>query len=192
MKTITMRDKPALVLIALQKGFDDVSYWGTQRNNPEAEDNAGRLLNIWRKKGLPLFHMQHTPADPDSPLLEGKEGHHFKDEVIPRKGETVIRKDIHTAIGGAALREKLEDAGVKKVIVIGDRCVSSMVRMTAHYGYDAFVVYDATATFNKPNPRVSEQMYSAELIHDTAIASLKGEFASVVMTDEVINALCKN
>lgn len=190
-----MKDKPALILVALQKGFDDVSYWGDHRNNPDAEGNAGRLLRAWRKKRLPLFHLQHVPPNADSPLSEGKTGHEFKNEVQPRKGEVVIHRNIYTAIAGKELREKLDAAGVKTVVVIGmstDRCVSSTVRMASHHGYDPYIVYDATATFNKANPRISEQMYSAELIHDTAIASLKGEIASVVMTDEVIQSLSKN
>lgn len=191
---ITMQDKPALVLVALQKGFDEVDYWGN-RNNPEAEDNAGKLLRIWREKGWPLFHLQHSPPDPDSPLQRGKKGHEFKEEVTPRKGEPVITQNIKSQYGTAALREKLDQACIRKVVFIGmstDQCISSTVRMASHYGYDAYVVYDATATFGKPNPIISERMFSAELIHDTAMASLKDEFASVVMTDELIRSICEN
>ncbi|MBA4146205.1 MAG: cysteine hydrolase [Azospira oryzae] len=189
-----MQDKPALVLVALQKGFDEVDYWGI-RNNPDAEDNARKLLQIWRAKGWPLFHLQHAPPDPASPLQQGKEGHEFKDEVTPEEGEHVITQNIKSQVGTAELRKELHEAGIKKIVFIGmstDQCVSSTVRMAFHYGYDAYVVYDATATFGKPNPVISERMFSAELIHDTALASLKDEFASVVMTDELIRAINEN
>jgi hypothetical protein len=43
-----------------------------------------------------------------------------------------------------------------------------------------FVVSDATATFNKKG--FGGQDFPAELIHDTALASLDGEFATVVTT----------
>lgn len=37
---ISKSDHPALILIDIQKGFDDIAYWGGQRNNPDAENNA--------------------------------------------------------------------------------------------------------------------------------------------------------
>ena len=52
--------------------------------------------------------------------------------------------------------------------------------MAGNYGFDTFVVSDATATFNKTG--VDGQVFSAELIHETALASLNGEFATVVTT----------
>lgn len=195
MKTISSEDRPALVLVSLQKGFDDVAYFGTHRNNPDAERNAEKLLQVWRGKGLPLIHLQHTPADPTSPLRADKEGYQFKEEVSPLKNEIVIQENVKTAAAGKALREKLEAQQIDKIVVVGlstDRCVSSTVRMAAHYGYDSYLVYDATATFDKPNPLICEQKYSAELIHDTAIASLKDAFANIVMTDQLIAALCDN
>ena len=54
-----LNENPALILIDIQKGFDDIGYWGGQRNNPEAEENASKLLNLWRKHSLPIFHVKH-------------------------------------------------------------------------------------------------------------------------------------
>ncbi|WP_198038498.1 isochorismatase family protein [Photobacterium angustum] len=48
---------PALIIIDVQKGFDD-PYWG-RRNNPEAESNITLLLSKWREKELPIVHIQH-------------------------------------------------------------------------------------------------------------------------------------
>ena len=38
--SISRSDKPALILVDIQKGFDNIEYWGGQRNNPDAEENA--------------------------------------------------------------------------------------------------------------------------------------------------------
>lgn len=45
--SISKSDRPALILIDIQKGFDNLEYWGGQRNNPDAENNAGELLEVW-------------------------------------------------------------------------------------------------------------------------------------------------
>ena len=56
---ISKSDRPALILINIQKAFDNLEYWGGQRNNPNAEDNAGELLKLWRVNELPIFHVKH-------------------------------------------------------------------------------------------------------------------------------------
>ena len=39
----------ALVLIDVQKGFDDSEYWGGGRNNPDAEKVCAQLLTKFRQ-----------------------------------------------------------------------------------------------------------------------------------------------
>jgi hypothetical protein len=53
--------------------------------------------------------------------------------------------------------------------------------MAGNFGYEAYLVSDATATFNKKG--IDGRNFSADLIHDTALASLNGEFATVVSTE---------
>ncbi|MDR2918568.1 MAG: isochorismatase family protein [Tannerella sp.] len=64
-----------------------------------------------------------------------------------------------------------------------DHCVSTTARMANNFGYDTFVVSDATATFN--NKGLDGQNYSAELMHGTSLASLNEEFATIVATDDL-------
>ncbi len=188
--TISVKDNPALILIDIQKGFEDPEYWGGQRNNPDAELNAGKLLAFWRMKGLPVFHAKHCSANPNSRLAEGRPGNEFQDVVAPIEGEAVIRKNVNSAFIGTDLKEQLENAKISKVVIAGlttDHCVSTTVRMAGNFGFDTFLVEDATATFCKKGR--NGQLFSAEIIHDTAIASLMDEFAIVLKTDQIINAL---
>ncbi len=53
--------------------------------------------------------------------------------------------------------------------------------MVANLGYETWLVADATAAFNKKG--ADGENYSAELIHETALASQHKEFATVVTTD---------
>ena len=182
--TINKTDRPALILIDIQKGFDNVPYWGGQRNNPNAEENASELLKLWRENNLPIFHIKHCSSNPSSLLNENNAGNEFKDLVQPITNEPIIKKNVNSAFIGTDLKEQLDHSGISKLVIVGlttDHCVSTTTRMAGNFGFDTFIVSDATATFNKRG--LEGQHYSAELIHETALASLNGEFATVVTTD---------
>jgi len=182
--SISKSDRPALLLIDIQKGFDDIDYWGGQRNNPNAEIKASELLKIWRENGLPIYHIKHCSSILTSLLHETNPGNEFKDLVSPIEGEPVITKDVNSAFIGTDLKMQLDNAKITKLVIVGlttDHCVSTTTRMAGNLGYDTYLVSDATATFNKKG--VDGQNYPAELIHETALASLNTEFATIVTTD---------
>lgn len=183
--TISKSNKPAaLILIDIQKGFDNIEYWGGQRNNLNAEENASEILNIWREKKLPIFHIKHCSSNPDSLLNENNVGNEFQEVVKPIDGEIVIKKNVNSAFIGTNLKEQLDNANIKTLVIVGlttDHCVSTTTRMAGNFGYETFVVSDATATFNKKG--LEGQNYTAELMHETALASLNEEFATVITTD---------
>lgn len=184
---LTVQDKPALILIDIQKGFDDVEYWGGNRNNPEAEQKAGELLALWRKRNLPVFHIQHCSTDPRSRLAENNPGHELKEVVKPAGSEPVIKKSVNSAFIGTDLRQRLDGDGIDKVVIAGlttDHCISTTVRMAGNYGYETYIVSNATATFDREG--LDGEAYPARLIHDTALASLENEFATVVNTSDLI------
>lgn len=181
--SISRKDKPALLLVDIQKGFDDIDYWGGQRNNPKAEDYAAELLGLWRELRLPIFHIKHCSINLKSPLRETNKGNDFKDLVKPLEDEPIIKKNVNSAFIGTDLKERLHALKINKLVIVGlttDHCISTTTRMASNLGFDTFLVSDATATFNKKG--IEGQNFSAELIHATALASLNDEFASVVTT----------
>jgi len=181
---ISITQRPALILVDIQKGFADIKYWGGQRNNPDAELRASELLKIWRKNGLPVFHVVHCSTNPRSPLHEANPGNQFNDLIVPAHGEPIIKKNVNSAFIGTDLEQQLGDAGITTLVIAGlttDHCISTTTRMAGNLGYQTFLVADATATFNKKG--IDGQSYSAELIHETALASLSEEFATIVTTD---------
>jgi nicotinamidase-related amidase len=189
-KGISKTDRPALILIDIQKGFENVEYWGGQRNNLNAEKNASELLKLWRENNLPIFHIKHCSSSPTSLLNEANEGNEFNELVKPINNEPVIKKNVNSAFIGTNLKEQLDKATITKLVIVGlttDHCVSTTTRMAGNFGFDTFLVSDATATFNKKG--LEGQNYSAELIHETSLASLNVEFATVVTTDFIKKAI---
>jgi len=181
---MTKSDRPALILVDIQKGFQNIAYWGGQRNNPDAELRASELLKIWRDNGLPIFHIQHCSTTPGSPLGEFYAGNQFNELVAPANGEPIIKKSVNSAFIGTDLQALLDNAMISTLVIVGlttDHCISTTTRMAGNLGYETYLVADATATFNKKG--LDGQYYPAELIHETALASLNGEFATVVTTE---------
>jgi len=192
MKTLK-NTRPALLLIDIQQGFDDIPYWGGERNNPDAELNARKLLDHWRANRLPLFHIRHCSANPASVLAETNPGNAHKEIVKPLPGETVIKKSANSAFIDTDLKEKLDTAEIDTLVIVGlttEHCVSTTARMAGNFGYATFVVADATAAFAKTGIR--GEYYNAETIHLTALAQVNNEFATVLNTSEVIDALETN
>jgi nicotinamidase-related amidase len=180
---IKKADRPALLLIDIQKGFENIAYWGGQRNNPDAELRASELLKIWRTNKLPIFHIQHCSSNPASLLHETNAGNAFNDLVIPIAGEPIIKKNVNSAFIGTDLQAQLDRDNITTLVIVGlttDHCISTSTRMAGNLGYLTYLVADATATFNKKG--VDGKNYSAELIHATALSSLNEEFATIVTT----------
>ena len=180
----------ALLLIDIQKGLDEAEHWGERRNNPEAEANCRRLLDFFRYRDMPLYHIQHCSTNPDSPLFPGKEGNAIKEIVAPLGNETIIQKNTNSAFVGTDLENRLNNEGIAKLIVVGlttDHCVSATVRTAADLGFIVTLVSDATATYAKTG--VDGTVYEPELIHQTAMASLNDEFARITDTSKLLEQL---
>ena len=180
----------ALLLVDIQQGLDD-SAWGA-RNNPEAERNIADLLAAWRHSGRPIVHVQHMSTRPTSPLRPGLPGNAFKPEAAPGPGEPVFQKSVNCAFTGSPLGAYLRDEGIDSLVIVGlttDHCVSSSARSAANLGFRTTVVEDATATHERTGPDGTH--FTAEAMHQTALASLHGEFGEVRTTAEILAELEK-
>jgi isochorismatase hydrolase len=184
-----MSQNPVLLLIDVQQGFQDAAYWGGGRNNPQAEVVCARLLQHWRERGLPVFHVCHASTNPQSPLHPDNPGFAFAPGLAPRPEEAVIRKQVNSAFIGTDLQARLDAAAIRALVIAGistDHCVSTTTRMAANLGYRVRLVSDGCATFTRYG--ADGTAYDSELIHQTALASLHGEFAEVLTSDNLLTA----
>ncbi len=178
-------ENTALILIDVQQGFDS-SYWG-KRNNLDAESNMKKLLLLWRKKKMPVIHVKHNSTELASPLRPGQVGNNFKSEVEPIAGEHIEEKNVNSAFIGTGLEKYLRSHKIETVVLAGlttDHCVSTTTRMAANLGFETLVAADATATFNRT--ALDGINLDADQVHKFALASLNGEFATVINTAQLL------
>jgi nicotinamidase-related amidase len=181
---------PLLLLIDFQQGFEKIPYWGGERNNSEAEVNARQLLERWRHQHLPVVHIRHSSLTKGSPLSPTNPGFQFKEGFTPLPQEKTITKQVNSAFIGTDLKAFLDSHQIRQIIVAGlttDHCVSTTTRMAANFGFETYVAHDATATF--PKTGFDGTKFSAEMIHQTALASLNGEFATIVNVNSILKAI---
>ena len=181
-------DRTALLVIDVQRAFDDADYWGP-RNNPACEANVGALIEEWRATGRPLVYVRHDSAEPGSPLTPGTPGNAFMD-VVSGEPDLLVTKNVNSAFyGDPDLDAWLREREIGSIAVCGittNHCVETTARMGANLGYDVLFALDATCTFDRTGPDGSV-MTADELARATA-TSLHEEFATVVRTEELVSA----
>lgn len=180
----------ALLLIDIQKGLQEVDFYGTERNNPHAEENCQKILLAFREKSLPISHVKHNSTNPDSPLHPSKKGNAFHPLVQPITGEPVYAKSVNSAFIGTDLEAQLHTQNISDLVIVGltvEHCISTSVRMAANMGFKVTLISDATAAFDKIG--VDGKVYSAELIYHTELANLKNEFAQIMDTETFLKSL---
>lgn len=139
---------------------------------------------------MPVIHVQHGSSDPGSPLHPEQPGVEFKPGARPLPEERIVAKPVNSAFIGTDRHAYLQDRGIRTLVVVGltsDHCLSSTARVAGNFGYPVYVVRDATSTFDRRSPDGGH--FSAELVHETTLVSLYGEFARVVTTDDVLGGV---
>jgi nicotinamidase-related amidase len=176
--------------VDIQQGLDEWPYWGGDRSTPDFESNVATLLAAARDAGQSLIHVKHNSTNPDSPLRPGQAGNDFKTESRPLEGEPVIGKTVNSAFIGTDLDTRLKALGADRLVIFGlttQHCVSTTVRMAGNLGFETFLVADATAAF--PIRDANGHVMDAETVHRVHLASIDGEFATVISTQEAVSLI---
>lgn len=187
---LTLAPNAALIIIDVQQGFVEEAYFGGNRNNPNAEQVMADILSIWRETNRPVFHVKHNSTSPKSPLRPNQAGNAIIPELTPQANETLIEKSVNSAFIGTDLEERLHTAQIQQLVIVGlttNHCVSTTVRMAGNLGFETYLIADATATFDRIG--FDGTRYPAQLIHDTTLANLHEEFATVLNSTEILAAL---
>lgn len=178
--------RTALVIVDVQRGFDDAAYWGP-RDNPQCEEHVAAMLGRWRQARRPVVFVRHDSLDPRSPLHPGQPGHAFKD-VVTGTPDLLVSKSVNSSFHGTPdLHAWLRQEDISSIVICGittNHCCETTARVGGNLGYDVRFVIDATHTFDRVGPD-GTAFTAAELSRVTA-ANLHGEFATVVRAADLL------
>jgi nicotinamidase-related amidase len=180
----------ALVVVDVQKAFDEWDAAGRRRNNPDALPRIAELLADFREKGATVIHIRHSSLQPQSRFRAGMPGHEVMEEATELPDEPVLVKHVNSSFIGTDLEERLHAGGIHNVVIVGattNHCVETTTRMAGNLGFDAVVVRDATWAYDRVG--VDGESFSAEQVHAMSLANLNDEFSDVATADEVMARL---
>lgn len=179
---------PCLIIIDMQKGMANTDV--NSRNNHQAEEHVGRLLQAWRAAGAHVVHVRHISRSPGSPFAPGQSGVEFQEALQPLRHEHVVEKNVPDAFINTALERWLRVRNVNRIVLAGvstNNSVEASARTAGNLGFDTLVVANATFAFAMTD--YAGTLRSAEEVHAMSLANLDGEYATVVDTRRALDEI---
>jgi nicotinamidase-related amidase len=179
----------ALLLIDIQ---NDYFPGGAMElvNSSLAAVKAGKLLQAFRQRTLPIIHIQHVSLRPGATFfLPDTVGVQIRESVAPVGGETVFQKYYPNSFRETPLLGHLRDRQVSQLVIAGmmtHMCVDSTTRAAADLGFQCVLAHDACAT---RAISFGSATISAEDVHVAFLAALNGLFARVLSAEEICAGL---
>lgn len=172
-------DEAAIVIIDAQRDYVDglLPLAGVQ----EALSKIAKLLEIARKAGAPVVHVQHRGNAGGGLFDPQGRGFTFADEASPVDGEAIVEKTMPNGFTRTTLGEELEKIGRKNLIIAGfmtHNCVSATARAALDLGYRTTVLADASGTRDLPDALGTGVIAAAD-IHRIELAGLADRTAIV-------------
>lgn len=181
--------KQALIIVDIQNDYfpgGKMELVGMEA----AAQNAQRVLELFRARNMPIFHIQHVSNRPGAsffvPETPGVEIH---ESVTPKNGEPVIQKHFPNCFRDTSLRDQLQGLSIEEIIICGamvHMCIDTTVRAAFDLGFRCLVVSDACATRNMEFGGVTVE---AQQVHAAFMAALSIPFAHVIEAHKLENQL---
>jgi nicotinamidase-related amidase len=169
----------ALVMIDMQRDFLEPNGFGAALGNDVSKlapaiEPARRLLDVFRRHGLPIVHTRecHRPDMSDCPsakrargggslrigdpgpmgriLIQGEPGADIVPDLAPKRGEFVVDKPGKGAFYATDLQAILSDRAITHLVLAGvttEVCVQTTMREANDRGYECVLAEDATESY---------------------------------------------
>jgi nicotinamidase-related amidase len=179
-------------VIDMQRGFDDLGFWGPTAN-PDCERNVAALIAAWEGAGEPIVVVRHDSRSTASPLHPDAAGNALVPAVAAVHPALFVSKDVNSAFyGDPDLHGWLQGQGIGELVVCGiqtNMCVETTARMGGNLGYDVTVALDATRTFDLTADIAglgTVTRSAEELMATTALDLQAGGFARIATTGDLV------
>jgi nicotinamidase-related amidase len=151
-----------------------------------AAAQAGKLLQAFRQKALPVVHIQHISTRPGSTFfLPDTPGVQINENVGPKSGEVVFQKHYPNSFRETPLFEHLRKHQISELMIAGmmtHMCIDSTTRAATDFGFQCILARDACATRALSFDGATA---SAECVQTAFLAALNGTFAKVLSVEEI-------
>ncbi|WP_404433917.1 cysteine hydrolase [Microbacterium lacus] len=181
-----------LIVIDMQRAFDDFDFWGAS-TNPACEKNVAALIEAWTASGEPIVVVRHDSTSARSPLHPDNPGNALVDAVAAVDPALFVRKNVNSAFyGDVDLHAWLGSRGISELVVCGiqtNMCVETTARMAGNLGYAVTVALDATRTFDLTADVAglgTVTRTADELMATTALDLQAGGFAKIATTESLV------
>ena len=182
----------ALLLIDLQNDYFPGGRMELE-GSLAAVAKAAQALDAFRRRGLPIVHVRHLSVRPGATFfLPGTPGAEIHASVAPQADEPVVEKNFPNSFRATDLKERLDGAGVRHLVVAGmmtHMCVDASVRQANDLGFRVTLLADACATRAQ---RFGDESVPARQVHLAFLAALNGAYARVAATDEILSNLAES
>lgn len=178
----------ALLVIDMQKGMQADSL--PRRNNVDAEDNIGALLDAWRETKRPVVHVRHISRSPESVFRPGQRGAEFQARFAPLAPEHVVEKNVPDAFAATGLERWMRVREIGQLVVTGvatNNSVESTARTAGNLGFATIVASDATFAFDQCD--LAGRVWVAEDVHMLSLTNLALDYASIHSSAEILSVL---
>jgi nicotinamidase-related amidase len=175
----------ALLIVDIQ---NDYFPGGAMENvgATEAGQHAAQLLEAFRRKSLPVIHIQHISKRPGATFfLPGTARAEIHESVVPDKGETLFQKYFPSAFRETPLLEHLRKERITRLAIVGmmtHMCIDTTTRAAADLGFSCLLAQDACATRALTFKGVQVPAGNVQAAY---LAALNGPFAKVMPASEV-------
>jgi nicotinamidase-related amidase len=153
----------------------------------EAASNCKKLLEFFRTRQSPIFHIQHYATREGATFfVPNTPGCDIHESVQPRENELVVIKHYPNSFRETELDENLKNAGVDELVICGamsHMCIDSTARFAFDLGYKCQVIFDACATRDL---EFNGQQVKAADVQAAFMAALSAPFAQISSTDQYL------
>lgn len=147
---------------------------------------AGELLQAFRRKGLPIIHIQHFSIRSDTGFfLPDSVGVQIHKGVAPARDEAVFQKNYPNSFYKTPLLQHLRDHQLSQLVIAGmmtQMCIDTTTRAAVELGFKCVLAHDACAAMALS---FGSTTVSAENMHTAFLAALNGFFAKVLSVEEI-------